>query len=403
MAHSAMTLSNETALLPLCTGTEHGVAFGCLAECWLACEVMMKKLAVLLMSMMFAQSAAAQSSDWQKTWDETLAAAKKEGKVVIIGSPDPGMRKDIIPRFTERFGIAIEYIAGSSGQLAGRVRTERSSGIYSVDVYMSGAGTTLNVMLPTKMLDPLKPLLILPEVTDGANWKRGKPWFVDADGQYVLMLFASIDSLLFINADYVKRDELRSAQDLLNPKWRGKISSQDPNASGTGSNSAVHFYTQLGPEFVRKLYIDQKPAISRDRRQLTDWLARGTYPICLTCREDDAQVLQKEGFKLEEIFSLSGMQNRINSAPFLLSLANKAPNPNAARVFVNWMATKEALEIYSRNYGAATLRKDVDESFLNPETVPKPGVSYPDDTDLDWVANGRRQASEKVRELLKTP
>jgi hypothetical protein len=143
--------------------------------------------------------------------------------------------------------------------------------------------------------------------------------------------------------------------------------------------------------------------ISRDRRQLTDWLARGTYPICLTCRSDDARPLQEEGFKLAEIFEFADMQSRVNSAPFLLTYLNKAPHPNAARVFVNWMAGKQALEIYSRDFGSATLRTDADESFLNPRTIPRAGVTYPDDTDLEWVTSGRRDAAEKVRELLKKP
>ncbi len=361
----------------------------------------MKKLIALLVSMMFAPGVMAQSSDWKKTWDEALAAAKKEGKVVVVGSPDPVMRGEIIPKFTQRYGIQVEYIAGSSSQIAGRVRTERDSGIYSVDVYLAGATTTVTTLYPQKMIDPVKPLLILPEVAEGKNWKAGKPWFVDRDGQYIMMLFSSVDSLIFINTDYVKPEEMKAAKDLLNPKWKGKIASQDPAATGSGNNSAVHFYSQLGSEFVKKLYIDQQPVISRERRQLTDWLARGTYPICLTCRADDLKDLKKEGFKVEEVFELEGMQSRINSAPFLMTYANKAPNPNAARVFVNWMAGKEALEIYSRNYGAATLRTDVDESFLDPRTVPKKGVTYPDDTDLNWVEKGRPEAGEKIRELLK--
>jgi 8-oxo-dGTP pyrophosphatase MutT (NUDIX family) len=116
---------------------------------------------------------------------------------------------------------------------------------------------------------------------------------------------------------------------------------------------------------------------------------------------DDVASLRKEGFKLEEIFELSDMQNRVNSAPFLLTVANKAPHPNAARIFVNWLSGKDALETYSRNYDSATLRTDVDESFLDPRTIPHPGVTYPDDTDLQWVSSGRREAAEKVRELLK--
>ena len=329
-------------------------------------SLMTRTTALFLMLVLFASGARAQSLDWSKTWDETLVAAKREGKVVVVGSPDPVMRSDIIPRFTTRFGIPVEFIAGNSGPIAGRVRLERASGIYAVDVFMAGVGTTFLVLHAEKMLDPLKPLLVRPEVTGGTMWKRGKPWFADAEEQFVLMLFSSVESLLFINSDRVKPEEMRAATDLLNPKWKDKIATQDPNGTGSGSETAVHFYRQLGAEFVKKLYLEQKPVKNQDRRQLVDWLARGTYPICLTCKIEHAGALQQDGFKLLEIFDLAGMQNRVTSSPFLLSFANKAPHPNAARIFINWMAGKEALEIYSRKNGTATLRTDVDESFLDP-------------------------------------
>ena len=159
-----------------------------------------------------------------------------------------------------------------------------------------------------------------------------------------------MDSLLFINTDFVKPEEIRSAKDLLNPKWKGKIATEDPRLpGGSGVQSAVHFYTQMGPEFVKQLYVDQEPVIQRDRRLLTDWMARGTQPICLTCHIDDARTLIKEGYKLVEVFELSDMKNRITPTPSLLSYANKAPHPNAARIFVNWMASKEGLELYSHH------------------------------------------------------
>ena len=109
----------------------------------------MKQIAVFLVALLFAPSASAQPADWQKVWVETLAAAKNESKVVIIGSPDPVMRNEIIPAFQKRYGITVEYIAvGSSGQASGRIRTERQSGIYSVDVFLSGLGTTGQCLLP---------------------------------------------------------------------------------------------------------------------------------------------------------------------------------------------------------------------------------------------------------------
>jgi iron(III) transport system substrate-binding protein len=359
------------------------------------------KILALLLSIACSSLAMAQPADWQKQWDETLAAAKKEGKVVVFGSPDPVMRNEIIPRFTKHFGIPVDYIAGTASQIAARVRTERQSGIYSIDVYLGGSGTTVTTLYPQGMLDPIKPLLIHPDVTDGRKWKRGAPSFIDPEGQYIMMLFSTVNETLYINTDFVKPEEMRHVNDLINPKWKGKIASQDPRHTGSGANSAVHFYTQLGPEYVKKVYIDQQPTYSRERRQLTDWLARGTYPICLTCRADDVKPLVKEGYKLQEIFELEGIVNRVNAAPLLMTYANKAPHPNAAKIFINWFAGKEALELYSRDYEAVTLRTDVDESFLDPRIIPKQGVNYPDDTDFEWLLKGRTEVTEKVRELLK--
>jgi iron(III) transport system substrate-binding protein len=361
----------------------------------------MKKIFALLMCVAFAPASWAQAPDWQKQWDATLAAAKKEGKVVVVGSPDPVMRNDLIPKFIKQYGIQVEYLTGSSSQLAGRIQTERQSGIYSIDVYLSGAGTTVTTLYPNKMLDPLKPLLIHPDVVDAKKWKGGAPTFMDPEGQYIMQLFSTVNDTLFINTDFVKPEELRHVNDLINPKWKGKISSQDPRLGGSGANTAVAFYVGMGPDYIKKLYIDQRPVYSRDRRQMTDWLARGTYPICLTCRADDVKPLIKEGFKLMDVFELDGIMSRVNSAPLLLAYANKAPHPNAAKIFINWFAGKDTLETYSREYEAATLRTDVDESFLDPRMIPKPGVKYPDDTEFDWVLKGRNETAEKVRDLLK--
>ncbi|HEY1375002.1 MAG TPA: extracellular solute-binding protein [Candidatus Binatia bacterium] len=336
-----------------------------------------------------------------QSWDQTLAAAKKEGSVVVVGSPDPVMRSGIIPKFTARYGIPVEFLAGRSSETAQRLRTERGAGIYSVDVFLSGPDTTATVYYPEKMLDPLKPLLVLPEVTDGSKWKKGKLWFADPEERFVLRPFNTVASLLFINTDFVKPNEIRAAKDLLNPKWRGKISTEDITTTGAGANLAARFYHQLGADFVKKLYVDQKTVGTRERRQFTDWLVRGTQPICLNCREDDVRPLEKEGFKVQEIFELSDVMPGINGSPWMLSVANRAPHPNAAKVFVNWIAGKEGLEIYARGYGSATLRTDIDESYLSPGNIPKPNVKYFDDTDWNWIVTGRHDYREKVWKLMK--
>ena len=361
----------------------------------------MKRLIAILLLLGWLTPAAAQRKATDQEWKDIVAAAKKEGKVVVVGSPDPVMRNEIIPKFTARHGIQVEFVAGRSSEIVARLRNERAAGIYSVDVFLSGPDTTANTLYGEKFVDPLKPLLVSPEVVDGSKWKKGKIWFADPEESYVVRAFNSVASLLFINTDSVKPQELRSVKDLLNPKWRGKISSEDPTSTGAGANLAAQFYNQLGEDFVRKLYIEQKAVRTRDRRQMTDWLARGTHPICLNCREDDVRPLQKEGFKILEIFEAADFPGIINGSPWMLTVANKAPNPRAAQVFANWILSKEGLEIYGRGYGSATLRTDVDESYLQPGSIPKPSGKYFDDTDWKWIVTGRRENREKVWNILK--
>jgi ABC-type Fe3+ transport system substrate-binding protein len=98
---------------------------------------------------------------------------------------------------------------------------------------------------------------------------------------------------------------------------------------------------------------------------------------------------------------MEDVQPRVNGSPWLLTFANKAPHLNAARVFVNWIASKEGLETYSRGYGATTLRTDVDESFLVAGTVPRVGAKYFDDTEWSWTVTGRKEAREKMQHLLR--
>src|SRR5689334_1970802 len=128
---------------------------------------------VALAALLSASVSTAHALDNPKTWDQIVAAAKAEGKVVVMNSPDPVMKNEIIPKFREKFGIQVEAIFGDTGTLAERAKLERGSGTNSVDVFMVGVGTALFILEPAKMLAPVKPLLTLPEVTDGTKWKLG--------------------------------------------------------------------------------------------------------------------------------------------------------------------------------------------------------------------------------------
>src|SRR5712692_9073165 len=92
------------------------------------------------------------------SWDDLVAAAKKEGKVVVSGPPDPEARVKLPPAFKDKFGIELEYLGGNSSQLAARIESERNAGQFSMDASVSGSDTMFDTFYKNKWIDPLKPV-----------------------------------------------------------------------------------------------------------------------------------------------------------------------------------------------------------------------------------------------------
>src|SRR5215469_9052395 len=97
----------------------------------------MKKTFALLISIVLAPTALAQSPDWKNSWDELVAAARKEGKVVVSGPPSQQLRQAMPAAFRDRFGVTIEYLGGRGNDIATRLRTERRAGINTVDAILA--------------------------------------------------------------------------------------------------------------------------------------------------------------------------------------------------------------------------------------------------------------------------
>jgi ABC-type Fe3+ transport system substrate-binding protein len=360
---------------------------------------MNRALLTLTAILLSSHATLAQSGD-QKSWDETLAAARKEGKVVIAGPPDSQVRQLLPAAFEARYGIRMEYISGRGSDSASKLRTERNAGIYAVDAVLAGSQTMFTVMHREKMLAPLKPELILPEAVDGKNWKRGSLWFPDPEQRYILRIFNTVREGFTINTDVVKPQDLRKFSDLLDPKWKGKISFLDPARSGTGSNQAAMLYEQFGEDFIRRLLVDQKPMISRERRQLTDWVIRGSYPISFGAEDGEVDRLRAEGMPVKTVYGLEDMPGSISGGN-MVGLMDKAPHPNAARVFVNWMASKEGSEIYGRALNMVPARTDVDaQSFLPSETIPQAGLKYFDVYDYNFTVTGKEEIRLRIKDML---
>ncbi len=348
---------------------------------------------LVLLSLSTPEPSAAQ----EKPWDQLIQRARKEAKVVVVGSADAEIRKAVPAKFKERFGIAVEYIGTSATDLLARLRAERQSGLYTIDVLLMGVISAVPYYAE-KLLAPLPPL-ILDEVVEPAKWRGGKLQYIDPEQKYFLRFFDYLNPLFVINTTAIKRDEIRSIHELTNPKWKGKISLRDPFT--TAHSVPVVLYMTLGESFIKKLYVDMQPKFTAERRQQADWLARGTQPIAIGVLDSDVDRLKKDGFPVEMIVSLPDFPGYTVAGSGNISIYNGAPHPNAARLFANWLLSREGLEFYARIRGEATLRKDIDPSTLAlPELIPKPGVKYLDAG--GWEFGEKRLAiTERIKEILK--
>jgi iron(III) transport system substrate-binding protein len=336
-------------------------------------------------------------------WDELVRAAQREGTLVLAGPPTPAVRTEVPGAFKRRFGIDTEYLATRSSELWPRLEAERAAGQYTIDAIIAGAASFYNEAYPKKMLAALPPVLILPEVTDPTKWQPGRVWYMDPENQYILRLSNQITFIVAVNTDYVRAEEIVTWHDLLDPKYRGKFSADDPTlGGGAGWNRTIYLVRNLGEDYVRTLYRDQQVAISREERQQADWLARGQHPISLSLGTNEVVNLRKEGFPIAVV-----LQNR-PEAPSMVTggfgmtaMLEPAPHPAAARLFMNWIASREGSEVYNRAQINASVRTDVDNAWMPDFAVPKPGVPYFDGYAWDWVTETHGPEDvERMRRLV---
>jgi hypothetical protein len=161
---------------------------------------------------LFAQAPAAQAQSdqgWQQKWDAALKQEKSEGKVVVMGPPGERIRDAITQNFAKAFpDISLEFSGARGGELATKIKAERDAGIYSVDVLISGTSTADAYFKPMKALDPIEPVLILPEVANPKNWRDNRLEFSDRDTRMDLVFSTQNNVPLIYNPAQVKPEEV---------------------------------------------------------------------------------------------------------------------------------------------------------------------------------------------------
>ena len=347
--------------------------------------------------------AAAQTKPvWQQEWEKTVELAKKEAQLTVYISG----YEAVLPFFEKEFPeIKVIAVTARGNQLGQRLLSERRAEKYLADVVSSGANPNYQVFYPAKALTSIKGALILPEVVDQTKWYLSKHQYSDPESQYVFNYVGSATyGAVNYNSKLVDLKEFRSYWDLLNPRWKGKIEARDIREAGPGAGNTRFFYyhSDLGPPFIRKLFGEMDTTLFRDFRQGPDWLATGKFSICFFC---DVDVLKQQGLPVDtfgpRVFKEGGgLVQQFGT----LSFVDRAPHPNAAKVFINWLLSRRgqiALQKTQANAEspADSLRIDIPKDDVPLQSRRLDGIKYLDTGRPEWIE--MKPILDVVNETLK--
>jgi ABC-type Fe3+ transport system substrate-binding protein len=333
-------------------------------------------------------------------WDQVVAKARQEGKVVLgSGVGIPTFRQGVTTAFIKRFGIDVEMRVLEGAELTTVVGRECAAGRPSTDVLLGGLGELIS-LYPKGCLAPAKPRLIFEEASNPQHWKGGFLKWSDPEGQYLLQTSDQVYGSLIINSNQVKPKEVGSSKDLLKPQYTGKIASYDPRKSGAGQSDATYWLVQLGEDYVKRLFVDQKVVYTSDHQQLAEWIARGVYLIGLGSVDRNVEPMRHEGLPIGIVASLTDAPGYLTGGSSVLKLVKDSPHPNGATVLFNWLASKEGQEIFSQSTGHPSRRTDVSTKGVPSHRIPILGVDYLDTYTYEFYSKKRPEISKKLTELL---
>jgi len=293
---------------------------------------------------------------------DLLAAARREGKLVLYTANFLDTEQVVAKRFSERFGIPIEIIRAPTGQLIARIRTEAAANRLIADVIDISDRVQARAMV--ELFAPFAPpnAADYPDVARTADrlWPRsGNAWTI------------SYNSALVI-------DPPTSWGDLVKPEFGKLRIGQTVILSGGGPFTRAMFERKvLGEDYWAK-QAALKPALFPSQAPMVDALIRGEIAIAPLVT-NLAIPLAAQGAPLKWFFAPEGVPVTV----FCAGLAKGAAHPNAARLFLDWAMSRE---------GQALMVELGSFSAMAQAPMP-PGVDikaiktwYPDDDEIERIS-----------------
>jgi len=343
-------------------------------------------------------------------WNEIVAAAKKEAKLVLFGPAGSDVKDAYTLGFQKKYPeIEVDFNGMRGAEVAPKLLAELNAKQYVTDIAIAGTTTALASLVPANAVVPLQPYLVGPEARDLSKWRDRKHHFSDATEKYNLYFGARVQVAFVYNTELnppaTMKSKIKTWHDLLNPEWKGKIAMLDPRQAGAGLDLSTYWYTNekagLGKEFIRKLFTTQEVFVSREERQILDFVARGRHSIAIGPSGTLTFQLISRGLPLA-LFGSGALQSGgfVTASNGTITVVRNAPHQNAIKVYIDYLLSREGQISWSKASGLSSLRTDVPKDHIPEVLVPDEGVNY-QETHLEKYVVMRKEIVDFLNTVIR--
>ncbi|HJX10573.1 MAG TPA: ABC transporter substrate-binding protein [Candidatus Binatia bacterium] len=275
-----------------------------------------------------------------QTQEQLIAGAKKEAKLVVYASATAPQLQMYFTAFNKRYPfIKTEFFRTGKQKLVSKILFEEQARQHIADVVHTSVIET-NILKKRGVLSRYVPL---ESASYPAQYKDPEGFWTSA--------YAS-GTLLGFNSRQVKRAEAPKVyEDLLNPRWKGGLAID---------TNKIEWFAMLlkikGRSFMEKLAA-QAPSLRDGNTLVLQLLSAGEYPVATGVYEYSIEDLKNRGAPVDWV----GLEPVITYT-VAVSLPSQPPRPFAAKLFIEWLLSKEGQEVVNQ-YGRVPIRDDIESRY----------------------------------------
>jgi iron(III) transport system substrate-binding protein len=326
----------------------------------------------------WAPAPPAAAQDWKAEFQKTVDAANQEGTLLFYSQPNKAAQDFIQREFSKAYPqIKISLSAMGGAEFIARIKTERGAGKFLWDVALAGPPVGY-VLAHADILDPVLPEFVDPEIKNPDLWGGWNSAFTDVAAKYEFAIANFIAGPWF---DALKippeKVEKLGIKLMLDPSVKGKIAWHDPAVQGAGQPYTLLLRAKLGDDGLKQVIAEQKPQFFQDQFQVVEAMARGTAWVGIgpPVRSLIAPYTQA-GVKTDiRNFGPSPDESLQEIGGSGLFVFKDRPHPNATRVFINWLLSKDVQYGMAKATEQASRRLDVPLTTA-PDETPIKGATY---------------------------